>query len=115
MYFGIRIQYAVFSINLIDGLGVVLCILFCAWFISGIVMIYHPFPSLSEELRLQRAESITTNSTLLPIHKFWSENLLNLQKITLVSVLDEPYYWWYVKDNKQDNYSTCCHWNSSRV
>ena len=84
-------------------LGVVLCLLFCAWFISGIVMIYYPFPSLSEQLRLQKTESITTNKSLLPIHSFWSENLANPQKITLVSVLGEPYYWWRSKDNERVN------------
>ncbi len=64
-------------------------------------MIYHPFPSLNEQLRLQKAESITTDKPLLPIHSFWSENLPNLQKITLASVLGEPYYWWLSKENNR--------------
>jgi len=85
-------------------IGVVLCIFFCAWFISGIIMIYHPFPSSSEEQRLQKTESIATNDTLIPIQNFWPEEHSSFHKISLVSVLGEPYYWWF--DNNSNRVTT---------
>ena len=33
-------------------IGVVLCLFFAAWFFSGAVLIYFPFPSLSKTERL---------------------------------------------------------------
>lgn len=42
-------------------LGLILCILCFSWFISGIVMIYHSFPRVSQEDRFTRAEILDTN------------------------------------------------------
>jgi hypothetical protein len=41
-------------------LGVVLCLFFAMWFFTGMVMIYVPFPSLSEAERLKYLEPINT-------------------------------------------------------
>jgi uncharacterized iron-regulated membrane protein len=38
--------------------GVVLCLLVIAWFVSGIVLLYVPFPALSEQERLAHSEPI---------------------------------------------------------
>jgi hypothetical protein len=38
--------------------GVVLCLLFCTWFVSGAILHFVPFPSLSVEERLQRSQPI---------------------------------------------------------
>ena len=43
-------------------LGLLLCILCFSWFISGIVMIYHFFPWVSQEDRFTRAEILDTNN-----------------------------------------------------
>ena len=43
-------------------LGLLLCILCFSWFISGIVMIYHSFPRVSQEDRFTRAEILDTNN-----------------------------------------------------
>lgn len=42
-------------------LGLVLCILCFSWFISGIVMIYHSFPRVSQEERMMRQQNLDTN------------------------------------------------------
>ena len=42
-------------------LGLILCVLCFSWFISGIVMIYHSFPRVSQEDRFTRAEILDTN------------------------------------------------------
>ena len=39
-------------------IGVALCLLFAAWFATGIVMIYVPFPSLSDGERFKRSAAI---------------------------------------------------------
>lgn len=46
------IRKIVFNIHLI--LGLLLCVLFLMWFLSGFVMIYHSFPRASQEYKLQR-------------------------------------------------------------
>ncbi len=40
--------------------GIFLCLFFAAWFASGAVMIYVPFPSLAEEARLAGSDPIDT-------------------------------------------------------
>ena len=39
-------------------ISIVLCLMFALWFTSGIVMIYVPFPSLSDSERIDRAAVI---------------------------------------------------------
>ena len=39
-------------------LGIAMCLLFAVWFASGLVMMYVPFPSLSEEEYVSRLEPI---------------------------------------------------------
>lgn len=46
-------------------LGAVLSLLFLMWFVTGLVLIYHPFPSVTDEDRYQHMEVI--ESELLPI------------------------------------------------
>lgn len=43
-------------------LGIILCILCFSWFISGIVMIYHSFPRVSQEERFARQQILDTTS-----------------------------------------------------
>ena len=43
-------------------LGIILCILCFSWFISGIVMIYHSFPRVSQEERFARQQALGTAS-----------------------------------------------------
>ena len=80
-------------------LGVGLCLLFSAWFLSGIVMIFQPYPSLSESERLSRCEQIVLSNEILPITEHLSLINENSTKVTLISILGELYYWWESEGN----------------
>lgn len=75
-------------------LGVGLCLLFCAWFLSGIVMIYQPFPSLSDHERYIRSDAIAYDTKLQSLNQLLVKKMENPNKVTLNSALGEPYYWW---------------------
>ena len=49
-------------------LGVSLCLFFCAWFISGAVMIYVPFPSLSHETALAHVRAVAVGQIEVSPH-----------------------------------------------
>jgi uncharacterized iron-regulated membrane protein len=49
-------------------IGVGACLLFVMWFVSGLVMMYEPFPSLSPRARLLGAEPIAWNKVHLDPH-----------------------------------------------
>lgn len=84
--------------------GVALCVLFCAWFISGIVMIYQPFPSFSKDKRIQHSEVISSKITLEPVHKILQAKKASPSSVTLISILGEPYYSW--QDEHQNGITT---------
>jgi len=46
--------------------GITLCLFFVAWFFSGAVMIYVPFPSLSEDERLAGGAEVVTSQIRFP-------------------------------------------------
>ena len=85
-------------------IGVGMCFIFSAWFVSGIVMIYQPFPSLSDDERLQRSEVISFETKFIPIHQHLTTRNEHPDKVSLISVLGEPYYWWH--DEDQDRITT---------
>ncbi|MDO4180389.1 MAG: PepSY domain-containing protein, partial [Bacteroidales bacterium] len=41
-------------------LGTLLSILFFAWFVSGIVMIYHGFPRVGQQQKMEKLEPLPT-------------------------------------------------------
>ena len=43
-------------------IGIVLCLMFAIWFASGVVMIYVPFPSLSDTERIAKSESVDVSA-----------------------------------------------------
>lgn len=43
-------------------IGIVLCLFFAMWFLSGMVLMYVPFPSLSQQQRLQQATDVAPAS-----------------------------------------------------
>ncbi len=38
--------------------GIILCLFFAAWFLSGAILIYHPFPSLSQDERITHSTNV---------------------------------------------------------
>lgn len=76
-------------------LGTVLSILFVMWFLSGLVMIYHHYPSIdSEWLNKQRAA--VKHSNILPIdsiiHAIPAEQTDSITQIRLYACGSEPLY-----------------------
>lgn len=72
-------------------LGVVLCLFFAAWFASGAVLIYVPFPSLPESARLDRAALIDpTRIALSPSEAIRAAGGGEIERLRLVSVNDRP-------------------------
>ena len=47
-------------------LGTVLSVLFLMWFLSGFVMMYHTYPSLTEQQRMAHADPLTTTHPKAP-------------------------------------------------
>lgn len=47
-------------------LGTVLSVLFLMWFLSGFVMMYHTYPSLTEQQRMAHAEALSANQPEAP-------------------------------------------------
>ena len=75
-------------------LGVVVCLFMAAWFASGAVLIYVPFPSLSASERLDRASEIDTSTVALsPIDAIRLSGLDQaIDRIRLIARDDRPLY-----------------------
>lgn len=72
-------------------MGVVLCLFFAAWFLSGAVLIYHPFPSLSQEVRLSRSPVVELQKILIPPYET-VKSAENLDRIRLIDLEGQPIY-----------------------
>jgi hypothetical protein len=71
--------------------GVILCLLFTTWFASGAVLHFVPFPSLSLEERVQRAEAI--NAGAIAIRPAAALELFPASvEMRIVSVMGRPVY-----------------------
>jgi uncharacterized iron-regulated membrane protein len=71
--------------------GVSLCLLFAAWFASGAVLHFVPFPSLPNRERLARSEPIQL-SRLLIAPAVALAHLPNATSLRLVSIVGRPVY-----------------------
>lgn len=72
-------------------LGLLLCLLFLMWFLSGFVMIYHSFPRASQEYKLQRQQplcgkQLPTIDTLLAL----VPDPIQLQSLSIEMRYDRP-------------------------
>lgn len=72
-------------------MGVVLCLFFAAWFISGAVLIYHPFPFLSQEVQLSRSPVVDLQKILIPPYEA-VKSAENLDRIRLIDLEGQPIY-----------------------
>jgi uncharacterized iron-regulated membrane protein len=79
--------------------GVVLCLLFIAWFASGAVLLYVPYPALSEHDRLAHSEAIdasrVTRSAAVALAR-----VPGAEELSLISVAGHPIYLAYASDGK---------------
>lgn len=74
-------------------MGVVLCLFFALWFISGAVLIYHPFPTLSQTERLANTPDINfTKIKIAPTTVIVVEKNNGLDRFRLIDVEGRPAY-----------------------
>ncbi len=74
-------------------MGVVLCLFFSAWFVSGAVLIYHPFPSLSQADRLSRSSDVDFQKIVIPPYEaIKSIENLELDRLRLIDLEGQPIY-----------------------
>jgi hypothetical protein len=67
-------------------LGIGLCLLFAMWFASGIVMLFHPFPALTEAQRFACLEPIDLGTTAIHASLFERASTDDTEAFRLTSV-----------------------------
>lgn len=74
-------------------LGVILCLLFCCWFVSGATLIYVPFPSLPHEEMLRRAPAVSPEAVNVdPGEAVARSGATSVASVRLVEIDREPVY-----------------------
>src|ERR1700733_8414446 len=79
--------------------GVVLCLLFIAWFASGAVLLYVPYPALSEHDRLAHSEAIDASRVTRGAAVALAQ-VPDAAELSLISVAGHPTYLVYSSDGK---------------
>ena len=74
-------------------LGIAMCLLFLMWFISGVVMMYIAFPSLTSQERLAGLPNLSANTILSDPHALIREiGADNVDSLRLTTILTRPAY-----------------------
>ncbi len=74
-------------------MGVFLCLFFACWFISGAILIYHPFPSLSQSDRLARSSLIDPSQIIVsPKEAVEIAGGNELDRLRLIDLEGRPVY-----------------------
>lgn len=77
-----KLKSFVFSIHRV--LGTVICLFFFMWFVSGLVLIYHHFPDITDEQKYEKAESLPS---LLPdLHNILAYHQIEEGKVKSLSI-----------------------------
>ena len=71
-------------------ISIFLCLMFTAWFASGIVMIYVPFPSLSDAERIERAEVVDISGITSLSEPFIATGIDTAARIRLLQYQNRP-------------------------
>ena len=81
-------------INLHHWLGNFFCILFLVWFLSGFVMMYHGFPSLSttERIKSNQLRRLDAGNLLNPRIVFQNDSVNEVHTLRLNHQLNRPVY-----------------------
>jgi|SaaInlStandDraft_7_1057024.scaffolds.fasta_scaffold20541_2 uncharacterized iron-regulated membrane protein len=81
-------------------MGVVLCLFFACWFISGAILIYHPFPSLSQADRLGRSSHVDLSKiTVSPKEAVQIAGGNEFDRLRLIDLEGRPVYVFHGFDN----------------
>jgi uncharacterized iron-regulated membrane protein len=82
-------------------MGVVLCLFFAFWFISGAILIYHPFPSLSQSNRLTHSSQVDlTKIKVSPQKAVKVARSMDLDRLRIIDLENRPVYIFHSLDNK---------------
>lgn len=75
-------------------MGVFLCLFFAAWFLSGAVLIYHPFPSFSESEQITRSANVNYSriSSVSPRKTISATNISEPDRLRLIDYEGHPIY-----------------------
>ena len=74
-------------------IGICLCLMFAAWFASGMIMIYVPFPSLSEDERFIAGEAIDIGAIAIsPSEALSKQQRWPADRLRLINVAGRPAY-----------------------
>ncbi len=82
-------------------MGVILCLFFACWFISGAILIYHPFPSLSQSDRFASSSRVDlTKIKVSPQEAVKISGSVELDRLRLIDLEGRPVYVFHRIDNK---------------
>jgi hypothetical protein len=74
-------------------LGVVFCVLFAMWFVSGIVLMYWPYPGVSAETRLDKSAEVDASRVVVPIDQAQElSGIAKPDKVRLTMLDGRPVY-----------------------
>lgn len=81
-------------------MGIILCLFFSIWFLSGAVLIYHPFPSLSQDERLARSANVDYSKILIsPREAISAANISEPDRLRLIDLEGRPIFVIHSFDN----------------
>ncbi|MFT5083841.1 MAG: hypothetical protein ACI9Y1_001892 [Lentisphaeria bacterium] len=82
-------------------LGVAMSLFFLMWFVSGVVMMYMPFPSLSSQERLSSLPNLSENTVLTgPYALMKKVGAENIDQLRLTTFLARPVYFLKTTENE---------------
>lgn len=93
----VGIQIRRYAILVHRWLGVVFCVLFAVWFISGIVMMYWSYPKVSAETRLSKSQPLDASRIRIsPAQAYTQIQTLHAPDRVVITMLDgRPVYRFY--------------------
>ena len=88
-------------------MGIAFCLLFIAWFISGIVMMYYPYPRVSAEDRLERTKALDGERIAVsPAEAYRAVTAPdNVMQMSLAMVDDRPVYHFLIGRDRKTVYA----------
>ncbi len=80
------------SVTIHRWTGVVTCVFFLVWFLSGAIMVFCPFPSLGKAQRLVLAEPVNSAAVTMSPSQAFGDDAAAMRTVKLVSIAGAPLY-----------------------